>query len=65
MSCVTSASTNAGDTIDDSDSFLNGIAALLSDDFAPPLTTMAAYTAVSIQAHVPIKLELRSSNYTK
>ena len=65
MSCVTSTSTNAGDTIDDGDSFLDGIAALFFDDFMPPPTAMAAYAAISIQAHVPIKLELRSSNYTK
>ena len=65
MSCVTNTSTNAGDTIDDGDSFLDGIAALFLDNSTPPPTAMSAYAAVSIQAHVPIKLELRSSNYTK
>ena len=44
--------TNDGDTLDDSDT-------------QPPPISMAAYAAVSVQAHVPIKLELRSSNYTK
>jgi hypothetical protein len=35
------------------------------DDIQPLPISMAAYAAVSVQAHVPIKLELRSSNYTK
>jgi len=65
MSCVTSTSTNAGDTLDDGDSLLNGIASLFVDDIQPLPIPMAAYAAVSVQAHVTIKLELRSSNYTK
>jgi len=65
MSYVTNASTNAGDTIYDGNSFLDGIAALFFNNSTPPPTAMAAYAAVSVQAHVPIKLELRSSNYTK
>ena len=65
MSCVTSTSTNAGDTLDDGDTSLDGIASLFVDDIQPLPISMAAYTAVSVQAHVPIKLELHSSNYTK
>jgi len=65
MSCVTSTSTNAGDTLDDGDSLLDGIASLFVDDIQPLPISMAAYAVVSVQAHVPIKLELRSSNYTK
>ena len=61
MSCVT----NDGDTLDDGDSLLDGISSLFVDDTQPPPIPMAAYAAVSVQAHVPIKLELRSSNYTK
>ena len=61
MSCVT----NDGDTLDDGDSLLDGIASLFVDDIQPLPISMAAYAAVSVQAHVPIKLELRSSNYTK
>ena len=65
MSCVTSTSTNAGDTLDDGDSLLDGIASLFVDDIQPLPIPMAAYAAVSVQAHVTIKLELHSSNYTK
>ena len=61
MSCVT----NDGDTLDDGDSLLDGISSLFVDDTQLPPIPMAAYAAVSVQAHVPIKLELRSSNYTK
>ena len=61
MSCVT----NDGDTLDDGDSLLDGISSLFVDDTQPPPIPMAAYATVSVQAHVPIKLELRSSNYTK
>ena len=61
MSCVT----NDCDTLDDGDSLLDGISSLFVDDTQPPPIPMAAYAAVSVQAHVPIKLELRSSNYTK
>ena len=65
MSCVTSTSTIADDTLDDGDSFLDGIASLFVDDIQPLTISMATYAAVSVQAHVPIKLELHSSNYTK
>jgi hypothetical protein len=60
MSSVTHVDSSSGDS--DSDSSID-FSLLFGDDLNDPMALQ--YATINIQSHVPMKLELRSPNYTK
>jgi hypothetical protein len=62
MSCVTADASSAGDS-DSDDSVGFSFPYFLDDIPGDPMATN--YATINFQSHAPIKLELRSPNYTK